>query len=139
DKKGKRQVEYEKMKDKVLGEMKKAFRPEFLNRIDAAVVFHALSEENIHSIVDLMLKQVHQSLKEKEIALEVTDAARDFLGKKGYDPIFGARPLRRVIQNMVEDPLSEALLRGDFATGDTVEVDCDGEKIVIRTLVKEVL
>jgi ATP-dependent Clp protease ATP-binding subunit ClpC len=135
----KQQMEYEKMKEKVLGEMKKTFRPEFLNRIDATVVFHALTKEHIRSIVDLMLKQVAASLKEKDITLEVTDAAKDLLGSKGYDPVFGARPLRRVIQNLVEDQLSEALLRAEFRAGDTVEVDCDGENIVMRPLVKEVL
>ncbi|MCK4331176.1 MAG: ATP-dependent Clp protease ATP-binding subunit [Dehalococcoidia bacterium] len=127
-----RQVEYEKMKEKVLGELKKAFRPEFLNRIDGTVVFHALSKEQIRQIVDLMLSEVAKSLDEKNIKLEITDAAREFLGEKGYDPAFGARPLRRVIQNEVEDKLSEALLRGEFQSGDTVEVDCDDEKIVIR-------
>jgi ATP-dependent Clp protease ATP-binding subunit ClpC len=86
-----------------------------------------------------MLKQVATSLKAKDITLEVTDAAKDLLGKKGYDPVFGARPLRRVIQNLVEDQLSEALLRAEFRPGDTVEVDCDGEKIVMRPLVKEAL
>ena len=125
------------MKEQVLGEMKKGFRPEFLNRIDATVVFHALSEEHIRQIVDLMLNQVIASLQEKSITLKVTDAARDLLGKKGYDPVFGARPLRRTIQNLVEDPLSEALLRGEFVPGDTVDVDCVEEKIVMRQLVKE--
>jgi len=137
DGKGKQQVEYEKMKEKVLGEMKKIFRPEFLNRIDDTVVFHALSEEHIRQIVDLMLKQVIASLGEKNVTLEVTDAARDFIGKKGYNPDFGARHLRRTIQNLVEDPLSEALLRGEFLSGDTVVVDCVEEKIVMRPLVKE--
>jgi len=139
DSKGSQRIEYEKMKEKVLGEMKKTFRPEFLNRIDATVVFHALTKEHIRQIVDLMLNQVASSLKEKDIALEVTDAARDFLGDKGYDPIFGARPLRRTIQNLVEDQLSEALLRSEFRSGDTVEIDYDGEKIVMRPLVKEAL
>lgn len=139
DGKGSQRLEYEKMKEKVLGEMKKTFRPEFLNRIDATVVFHALTREHIRQIVDLMLNQVASSLKEKDIALEVTDAARDFLGDKGYDPVFGARPLRRTIQNLVEDQLSEALLRSEFRAGDTVEIDCDGEKIVMRPLVKEAL
>ena len=139
DSKGNRQIEYKKMKEKVLGEMKKTFRPEFLNRIDATVVFHALTKEHIRQIVDLMLNQVASSLKEKNITLEVTDAAKDFLGDKGYDPVFGARPLRRTIQNLVEDQLSEALLRSEFRSGDTVEVDCDGEKIVMRPLVKEAL
>jgi ATP-dependent Clp protease ATP-binding subunit ClpC len=135
----KQQMEYGKMKEKVLGETKKTFRPEFLNRIDATVVFHALTKEHIRSIVDLMLKQVISSLEEKNIGLEVTDAAKDLLGRRGYDPVFGARPLRRVIQNLVEDQLSEALLRAEFRPGDTVEVDCDGENIVMRPLVKEVL
>ncbi len=127
-----RQAEYGKMKDKVLGEMKKKFRPEFLNRIDGVVVFHSLSKEQIRQIVDLMLSEVIKSLGEKNVKLEITDAARDFLGEKGYDPTFGARPLRRVIQNEVEDKLSEALLRSEFRPGDTVEVDRDGEAIVIR-------
>jgi ATP-dependent Clp protease ATP-binding subunit ClpC len=117
--------------------MKKGFRPEFLNRIDATVVFHALNEEHIRQIVDLMLNQVVASLQEKNVTLEVTDTARDFIGSKGYDPVFGARPLRRTIQNLVEDPLSEALLRGEFLPGDTVVVDCVEEKIVMRPLVKE--
>jgi len=135
----KQQTEYEKMKENVLGEVKKdqRFRPEFLNRIDAQVVFHALSEEHIRQIVDLMLNQVVTSLKEKNVTLEVTDGARDFLGNKGYDPDFGARPLRRTIQNLVEDPLSEALLRGEFLPGDTMVVDCVEEKIVMRPLVKD--
>jgi ATP-dependent Clp protease ATP-binding subunit ClpC len=134
---GKQQVDYEKMKDKVLGEMKKIFRPEFLNRIDASVVFHALNKVHIRQIVDLMLNHVVASLSEKNVTLEVTDVARDFIGNKGYDPVFGARPLRRTIQNLVEDQLSEALLRGEFLPGDTVVVDCVEDKIVMSQLVKE--
>ena len=134
---GKQQMEYEKMKEKVLGEMKKIFRPEFLNRVDGTVVFHALDKEHIRQIVDLMLNQVVASLGEKNITLEVTDEARDFIGNKGYDPVFGARPLRRTIQNLVEDQLSEALLRGEFLSGDTVVVDCVDEEIVMKPLVKE--
>jgi ATP-dependent Clp protease ATP-binding subunit ClpC len=127
-----RQTEYEKMKEKVLAELKTTFLPEFLNRIDEVVVFHSLSKEQIHQIVDLMISQVAKSLAEKNMKLEVTDAATDFLGEKGYDPTFGARPLRRVIQNEVEDKLSEALLRGEFHPGDILKVDYDGEKIVIK-------
>ncbi len=127
-----RQTEYEKMKEKVLKELKTTFLPEFLNRIDEVVVFHSLNKEQIRQIVDLMLNLVAKSLEEKDIKLEITDAARDFLGEKGYDPTFGARPLRRVIQNEVEDKLSEALLRGEFRAGDTLNVDYDGENIVIR-------
>jgi len=128
------QQSYERMKDKVMGEVKKFFRPEFLNRIDGIVVFHSLNKGHIRQIVDLMLEEVSKELAEKTVKLEVTDAARNLLGEKGYDPDFGARPLRRAIQDMVEDPLSDALLRGDFQAGDTVVVDCEEEEIVIRTM-----
>ncbi|HUU63740.1 MAG TPA: ATP-dependent Clp protease ATP-binding subunit [Dehalococcoidia bacterium] len=125
---------YERMKSKVLDEVKRFFRPEFLNRIDGTVVFHALSKEHIRQIVDLMLREVWQELEEKAVKLEVSDTVKTLLGEKGYDPVFGARPLRRVIQDLVEDPLSDALLRGDFGSGDTVLLDCEDDKIVIRTL-----
>ncbi|MBA7495996.1 Negative regulator of genetic competence ClpC/MecB [subsurface metagenome] len=116
------QEAYERMKERLLGEVKKAFRPEFLNRIDGTVVFHPLTREHIRKIVDLMLATVTQQLAEKEIKLEVTDAAKDFLGEKGYDEVFGARPLRRVIQDMVEDKLSEAVLRDEFKVFERVFV-----------------
>ncbi len=116
------QETYERMKEKLLGEVKKAFRPEFLNRVDGIVVFHPLTKEHIRKIVDLMLATVSQQLAEKEIKLEVTDAAKDFLGEKGYDEVFGARPLRRVIQDMVEDKLSDAVLRGEFKVFERVFV-----------------
>jgi len=126
------QMDYEKMKEKLLGELKKTFRPEFLNRIDGVVVFHALTKEHIRQIVDLMLATVTQQLAEKEVKLEVTDAAKDFLGEKGYDEVYGARPLRRVIQDMVEDRLSDSFLRGQFRPGDTAVVDLEGEEIVVH-------
>jgi ATP-dependent Clp protease ATP-binding subunit ClpC len=126
------QENYDKMKDKLLGELKKTFRPEFLNRIDGVIVFHPLTQEHIRSIVDLMLASVIQQLAEKEIKLEVTDAAKNLLGEKGYDEVFGARPLRRVIQNMIEDKLSEDLLRGKFQPGETVVVDVEEGDIVVH-------
>jgi len=127
------QMSYDKMKDKVVEEMKKTFRPEFLNRIDGTVVFHALTQEHIRKIVELMLSQVEDQLKEKDMKMETTDAAKDFLGEKGYDPAFGARPLRRVIEHMVEDPLSEALLEGRFQPGETIQVDCQNGEIVLNS------
>jgi len=127
-----RQESYERMKENLLGELKKTFRPEFLNRVDGVVVFHSLTKEQIRKIVDLMLATVNQQLSEKGIKLEVTDAARDFLGEKGYDEVFGARPLRRVIQDMVEDKLSEALLSGKFQSGDIVVVDLEDGEIVVH-------
>ncbi|MBA7629496.1 Negative regulator of genetic competence ClpC/MecB [subsurface metagenome] len=126
------QMEKLNMKEKLLGELKKTFRPEFLNRINGVVVFHALTREHIRQIVDLMLTIVTKQLEEKEIKLEVTDAAKDFLGEKGYDEVFGARPLRRAIQDLVEDKLSDSLLRGQFRSGDTVIVDLEGEEIVLH-------
>ena len=124
---------YEKMKENLLNELKKTFRPEFLNRVDGVVVFHSLTKEQIRQIVDLMLTSVTQQLSEKGIKLEVTDATKDFLGEKGYDEVFGARPLRRAIQDMIEDKLSEDLLRGKFQSGDTVVVDLEGEEIVVHS------
>ena len=128
---------YDTMKDKVMNEVKKFFRPEFLNRIDTSVVFHALSQENILSIVDLMMIQVREELAEKQISLEVTEAARDYLAEKGYDPNFGARPLRRLIQDVVEDKLSEKLLRGEIHEGDVAILDVDGDETIIRLKEKE--
>jgi len=127
------QASYERMKEKVTDEVKKFFRPEFLNRIDATIVFHALSKEQIHQIVDLMLQEVAKNVIEKGISMEVTEAAKDYLVEKGYDPEFGARPLRRVIQDNVEDTLSEDLLAGKFGPGDAVIVDVEDDKIVVRT------
>ena len=128
------QVSYDKMKGKVLEEMKKTFRPEFLNRIDGTVVFHSLDREHIRKIVELMLTLIENQLKEKDLKLEVTDAAKDFLGEKGFDPAFGARPLRRVIEHLVEDPLSDALLEARFHTGDTIRVDCQNGEIVLNSV-----
>ncbi len=126
------QMDYERMKEKLLGELKKTFRPEFLNRVDGVVVFHSLTKEHIRQIVDLMLATVTQQLAEKKVKLEVTDSAKDFLGEKGYDEAYGARPLRRVIQDRVEDKLSEDLLGGKFQAGDTVVVDLEGGEIVVH-------
>ncbi len=129
--------QYERMKDKVLDEVKRFFRPEFLNRIDATVVFHALSEDHTVSIVDLMMEQVRSELKEKEIGLSTTQAAKEWLAEHGYDPNFGARPLRRLIQDTVEDKLSEELLSGKMSAGDVAIVDVENDETVIRVKGKE--
>ena len=123
---------YQRMKDKVMDEVKRFFRPEFLNRIDATVVFHQLSRPEILEIVDLMMDQVRGELKEKQVELELTDAARDYLGEKGFDPVLGARPLRRLIQNEVEDTLSDELLSGRLNEGEIAIVDLEDGKIVVR-------
>jgi len=129
---------YERMKEKVLDEVKRFFRPEFLNRLDATIVFHQLARPEILEIVDLMMAMVAKELEEKEIGLETTDAARDHLGEKGFDPVLGARPLRRLIQNEVEDALSDALLSGNINAGDIAVVDLDGDgKIFVKTKSEE--
>ncbi len=126
--------QYEKMKEKVLTAMKNVFRPEFLNRLDATVVFHGLSREHIRQIVENEMKLVEGQLQAKEVTLEMTEAAKDWIGDKGFDPVFGARPLRRVIQNEVEDRLSEALLEERFHAGDTVRIDVQNDEIVLTNV-----
>ena len=123
---------YERMKNNVLDEIKRFFRPEFLNRIDGTVVFHALNRGDMQQIVDLMLREVAASLIEKGIDMEVTQEAKDWLGDHGYDPQFGARPLRRVIQDNVEDRLSDAILGGDLAPADTAIIDVVDGEIAVR-------
>jgi ATP-dependent Clp protease ATP-binding subunit ClpC len=118
---------YERMKAKVLDELKQHFRPEFLNRIDDVVVFHQLTEAEIVTIVDLMLNRVDAQLRNKDMGLEVTTGAKMLLATKGYDPVLGARPLRRTIQREIEDSLSEQILFGTLKPGDIVVVDVEGE------------
>ena len=122
---------YKKMKEKVLEELKQVFRPEFLNRIDATVVFHTLQKEHIRNIVELQIKDVEEQLLLKGVTMEITSEAKDWLGEKGYDPVFGARPLRRVIQDEIEDRLSDALLESRFEAGDRVLIDVQNGEVVL--------
>jgi ATP-dependent Clp protease ATP-binding subunit ClpC len=114
---------YEAMKEKVMTEVKKTFRPEFLNRLDEIIVFHELTEEQLRNIVELMVKDLQKRLAERKLGIELTKEAKSWLAKEGYDPTFGARPLRRVIERSVESPLSAKLLRGEFKEGDTIKVN----------------
>ncbi|MSQ14554.1 MAG: ATP-dependent Clp protease ATP-binding subunit [Dehalococcoidia bacterium] len=123
---------YQRMKEKVMVELLKGFKPEFINRLDNTVVFHTLSGEQLRSIVDLELKNIEKQLEEKSIKLDVTEAAKDWLGTKGYDETYGARPLRRLIQDSVEDKLSEAILEGRVQAEDTVVIDCEEGEVVVR-------
>ena len=125
------QSAYERMKDKVMEEVRRFFKPEFLNRIDSTVVFHQLAKSEILSIVDLMMDQVRKELEDKQIGLELSESAKEYLGEKGFDPVLGARPLRRLIQNEVEDQLSEELLAGSLGAGDVAFVDLEEGKIKI--------
>ena len=116
-------MSYEDMKNRVTGELKKVFRPEFLNRIDDVIVFHKLSKAEIKTIVELLLRRIRESLAERELQLDLTDDAKDLLVDKGWDPAMGARPLRRAIQRYIEDPLADYVLRQELPTGSTVLVD----------------
>ena len=121
------QTSYDRMKAKVNDELKTHFRPEFLNRIDDIVVFHQLSQDEIIEIVDLMIDRLDTRLRDKDMAIDLTPAAKQLLAKRGYDPVLGARPLRRTIQREIEDPLSEKMLFGDLKPGEIVIVDVEGE------------
>ncbi|CAI8846901.1 MULTISPECIES: ATP-dependent protease ATP-binding subunit ClpC [Bacillus] len=128
--------DYSDMKGKVMDELKKAFRPEFLNRIDEIIVFHMLEKKHIQEIVTLMVNQLVNRLKEQEIELELTSAAIEAIADKGFDREYGARPLRRAIQKHVEDRLSEELLKGEIEKGQKVVFDAEGESFVIRSVEK---
>ena len=117
---------YDRMKTKVQEELKQHFRPEFLNRVDDTIVFHRLSQEEIGTIVDLMIGKVDERLKDRDMGLELRPAAKTLLSERGYDPVLGARPLRRTIQREIEDNLSEKILFGELKVGQIVTVDVEG-------------
>ncbi len=123
---------YDKMREKVLTEVRKTFRPEFLNRVDEIIVFHELGVEQLRHIVDLMAKDVEERLEDMAIDLEITEDAKGWLAKVGYDPVYGARPLRRAIEKYVENPLATLILKGEFKEGSTVVVDLEGEELTFK-------
>ncbi|MFP4465667.1 MAG: ATP-dependent Clp protease ATP-binding subunit [Candidatus Goldiibacteriota bacterium] len=125
----KEEISYAKMKEKVMDDLKKAMNPEFLNRIDEIIVFHALDKENLKKIVDIMLQDLLGRLEKKGIKLELSDEAKELLIEKGYDPVYGARPLRRAIQSLLEDPLAERVLEGGFEKNKKVIVKRESEKL----------
>lgn len=126
--------DYEEMRKKVMEQLRRAFRPEFLNRVSATIVFRSLTREELAQIVDLEIDKVRERLSEHALTLEVTEAAKTLLGEKGYDPEYGARPLRRVITNMVEDRLSDGILAGTFKIGSTVLIDVADGELVMKTI-----
>ena len=123
---------YEQMRDKIMEESKRVFKPEFINRLDDMIVFHTLSRENLVRIVDLEVAKVVDRVKAKEIHISLDPTAVEFLIDKGYDPTYGARPMRRAVERYLEDPLAEELLRSTIKPGDTVEVHADGDKLAFR-------
>jgi ATP-dependent Clp protease ATP-binding subunit ClpC len=126
--------DYERIKKTLMGECEKYFRPEFINRIDDTIVFHALSREDITAIVRMMVARLNTQLQDKRIHVEPTEAALLWLVEKGYDATYGARQLRRTIQKHVEDPLAESIVRGQFADGARIEVDTEGDALVFREI-----
>jgi ATP-dependent Clp protease ATP-binding subunit ClpC len=120
---------FDKMKSNVMNELKRTFNPEFLNRIDEVVMFHPLDMAHMQDIIDIMLARLNEQMEEQGITLEIDDAAKAWLAKQGYDPAYGARPLRRAIRRLIEDPLSEEVLRGEFAGGGVVEIKLAGEEL----------
>jgi ATP-dependent Clp protease ATP-binding subunit ClpC len=130
-------IDYEAMKDKVMTETKKVFNPEFINRIDELVVFHSLKDEHLEQIVELLLNECAENVKSRDLKIEFADETKKFLVKVGYDPAYGARPLRRAVQQHVEDPLSEEVLRGTIPDGSTVYVEPDESGEKLRFTVKE--
>ncbi|MBS1253969.1 MAG: Negative regulator of genetic competence ClpC/MecB [Anaerolineales bacterium] len=129
--------EYEEMKEKVLAQLKRTFRPEFLNRVGKVLVFRALTKQDLREIVDIQIKRLAPRLEEQSIALETTQATKDVLAKEGYEPAYGARPLRRVITNLIEDPLSEGLLSGRFHEGDVIVADAIEDEITFEVKERE--
>ncbi len=123
---------YDNMKEKVMAEVRKTFRPEFINRLDDIIVFHELSREQIGSIVELMIKDLQKRLSERKLNLELSDTARKWLADTGYDPTYGARPLRRAIERFVENPLASKILSGEYKEGETILVDLTGDELTFK-------
>jgi ATP-dependent Clp protease ATP-binding subunit ClpC len=121
---------YEKMREKILEEAKRTFRPEFLNRLDDIIVFRSLTKPDLIEILDLELNKVMERLKGRNIVLQLDEKAKDFLVGKGYDPSYGARPMRRSVERMLEDPLAEEILKGTFHDGEPIKVTSDNEKLL---------
>jgi ATP-dependent Clp protease ATP-binding subunit ClpC len=124
------EMSYEKMKERILDDAKKTFRPEFLNRLDDVIVFRALNKPDLVQILDLEVKKVMERLKGKKIQLQLDDKAKDFLVEKGYDPIYGARPMRRAVERYLEDPLAEEILKGHLHENEPIQVTVENDKLV---------
>jgi ATP-dependent Clp protease ATP-binding subunit ClpB len=124
--------EWKEMERRVMEALRSHFRPEFLNRVDETVVFHALTRDDIRKIVDLQAEGLRKMLAERGLGLRLTDVARDLIAAEGYDPHYGARPLKRTLQRQVQNPLALRLLKGEFSPGQTIEVDAEDGAIVLR-------
>src|SRR5436853_3132989 len=123
---------YERMREKILDEAKRIFRPEFLNRLDDIIVFRSLTKPDLIQILDLEVIKVMERLKHKNIQLQLDEKAKDFLVEKGYDPTYGARPMRRAVERYLEDPLAEEILKGHLHENDPIQVTMEGDKLVFK-------
>jgi ATP-dependent Clp protease ATP-binding subunit ClpB len=131
---------YEEMRSRVMESMRTSFRPEFLNRIDEVIIFHALEKSELRSIVQIQVERLKKRLVDRKISLKLSDSALDFLADVGYDPVYGARPLKRAIQRELETAMAKCILRGEFVDGDTVFVDVgDTERLTFQRLPAELL
>ncbi|HEX9445349.1 MAG TPA: AAA family ATPase, partial [Candidatus Binatia bacterium] len=120
------------MERRVTAVLRETFKPEFLNRVDEIVIFNALGREEIKHIVEIQLKRLERLLADRKLSLEVTDAAKALLAERGYDPVYGARPLKRTIQRLIQDPLALKILDSEFGEGDRITIDAAGDEIVFR-------
>ena len=125
---------YQEMRDRVMESMRSSFRPEFLNRIDEIVIFHALRRDELRRIVKLQVQRLEKRLEDRRMTLKIADAALDFIAEVGYDPVYGARPLKRIIQRQLETQIAKGILRGDYADGDTIFVDIENERLAFKRL-----
>jgi ATP-dependent Clp protease ATP-binding subunit ClpB len=130
---------YEEMRDRVMESMRSSFRPEFLNRIDEIVIFHALRRDELRRIVKLQVQRLEQRLGDRRMTLKIADAALDFIAEVGYDPVYGARPLKRLIQRQLETQIAKGILRGDYADGDTIFVDIENERLAFKRLSNDLI
>ena len=128
------EVTYQSMKERLMDEVKRTFKPEFLNRVDDIIVFRSLTKEDLERIVELEVKDVESRLKEQNIKIELTKEAKDFLIEKGFDKSFGARPLKRIIQRFLEDPLAEEIIRGSYKNGAKVHVTAKADHLEFTTI-----
>ncbi|MEA5489395.1 MULTISPECIES: ATP-dependent chaperone ClpB [Pseudanabaena] len=130
---------YEEMRDRVMESMRSSFRPEFLNRIDEIVIFHALRRDELRRIVKLQVQRLEQRLGDRRMTLKIADAALDFIAEVGYDPVYGARPLKRIIQRQLETQIAKGILRGDYSDGDTIFVDIENERLAFKRLSNDLI
>ena len=124
--------EYEKMKETIMEELKRTFRPEFLNRLDEVIVFHSLQEDQVQEIVDIMIDELEKRMAKLDININITEGTRRYISKQGFDSVYGARPLERTIRKMIEDEVAEEILKGNVSKEDEIIVDCEDDKLTFK-------